>query len=83
VTIQIVDHGHGFTGRWQGRVDAKFAPGVGIMGMRQRLEQLGGHLDIDSNRHGTTVTASIVIRKEGYATNPNSRRPRRDAPVHS
>jgi hypothetical protein len=32
---------------------------------------------------GTTLTARIVIRKEGYATNSNRRRPRRGAPVHS
>jgi len=83
VCVQIADHGHGFTGRWRDRVDGPFAPGVGIMGMRQRLEQLGGHLDIDSNRQGTIVTARIVIRKEGYATNSYRRRPRHGAPVHS
>jgi signal transduction histidine kinase len=81
--VQIADHGRGFSGRWRDRVDGTFAPGVGIMGMRQRLEQLGGHLDIESNRQGTTVTARIVFRKEGYATNFDRRRPRRSAPVHS
>jgi signal transduction histidine kinase/ABC-type uncharacterized transport system substrate-binding protein len=83
VIVQIADHGRGFAGRWRDRVDATFAPGVGIMGMQQRLEQLGGHLDIDSSRQGTTVTARIVVRKEGYATNFDRRRPRRSAPVHS
>jgi signal transduction histidine kinase len=83
VIVQIVDHGHGFTGRWRDGVDVSSAPGVGIMGMRQRLEQLGGCLDIDSSRQGTTVTARVFIRKERYATNLNRRRPRRGAPVHS
>jgi signal transduction histidine kinase len=83
VIVQIADHGRGFSGPWQDRVDGTFAPGVGIMGMRQRLEELGGQLDIDSSRQGTTVTARIFIRKEGYATNSNRRRPRRGTPVHS
>jgi signal transduction histidine kinase len=33
--------------------------GVGIAGMRERMEQLGGHLKIESNRRGTTVTATV------------------------
>jgi signal transduction histidine kinase len=31
--------------------------GVGIQGMRERVRQLGGHFDIQSNEKGTTVTA--------------------------
>jgi len=31
--------------------------GVGIPGMQQRLRQLGGRLEIDSNNEGTTITA--------------------------
>src|SRR6185503_1481929 len=83
VIVQIADHGHGFTGLWRDHIDASSAPGVGIMGMRQRLEQLGGCLDIDSSRQGTTVTVRVLIRKERYAPNSNRRRPRRGAPVHS
>jgi signal transduction histidine kinase len=33
--------------------------GVGISGMRQRLLQLGGRLDIESSNNGTTVTAVL------------------------
>jgi PAS domain S-box-containing protein len=33
--------------------------GVGISGMHERVEQLGGHLQIDSNEQGTTVKATI------------------------
>jgi two-component system, NarL family, sensor kinase len=35
--------------------------GVGISGMRERVEQLGGCLRIDCNDEGTTVTATIPI----------------------
>jgi PAS domain S-box-containing protein len=33
--------------------------GVGISGMHERVEQLGGYLQIDSNEQGTTVKATI------------------------
>ena len=38
--------------------------GVGIPGMRQRLRQLGGRLEIASDSQGTTVTAIAPISKE-------------------
>jgi signal transduction histidine kinase len=37
--------------------------GVGIPGMRTRLRQLGGKLRIESSDRGTTVTASVPIRR--------------------
>jgi PAS domain S-box-containing protein len=36
-------------------------PGVGIAGMRERLRQLGGTLDVSSSRAGTTITARVPI----------------------
>ncbi len=33
--------------------------GVGIMGMRERARQLGGRLEIDSSRRGTTVQVVV------------------------
>src|SRR5436190_5113842 len=35
--------------------------GVGIPGMQQRLRQLGGRLEIDSNNEGTKITAVVPI----------------------
>jgi len=35
--------------------------GVGIAGMRERVRQLGGRLEIDSNRQGTTLTATLPL----------------------
>jgi signal transduction histidine kinase len=37
--------------------------GVGITGMRERMRQLGGSLEIDFGQHGTTVTAVLPIEK--------------------
>jgi signal transduction histidine kinase len=35
--------------------------GVGIAGMRRRLQQLGGRLEIDSTSYGTTITAFVPL----------------------
>jgi len=40
--------------------------GVGISGMRERLEQLGGRLSIDSGELGTTLKATIPLETETY-----------------
>jgi PAS domain S-box-containing protein len=45
-----------------GRRGAKL--GVGIPGMRERIRQLGGQFEIVSGSKGTTLTASVSLRKE-------------------
>jgi two-component system NarL family sensor kinase len=41
--------------------DAVGRLGVGIMGMRERLRQLGGQLEIQTSRHGTLLRASVPL----------------------
>jgi len=38
--------------------------GVGITGMRQRLTQLGGRLEIESTDRGTTITVFVPVIQE-------------------
>jgi signal transduction histidine kinase len=37
------------------------APGVGLAGMRERLQQLGGALHIESSDRGTTLRAAVRL----------------------
>lgn len=39
--------------------DGKIVPGVGIMGMRERVLQLAGSLEVSSSDTGTTVIESL------------------------
>lgn len=41
--------------------------GVGILGMRERVEQLGGSLTVKVTKHGTTVTAILPVEQKVYA----------------
>jgi two-component system, NarL family, sensor kinase len=68
LTLEVVDFGHGFhpgTAPAISDSQMKVAPatrlGVGIPGMRERMAQLGGQLEIISGSTGTTVRATITL----------------------
>jgi PAS domain S-box-containing protein len=73
VTLEITDFGGGMA------IPSNGAPhrgqprlGVGIPGMRERMAQLGGSLEIDSSANGTTIRARIlftaaVLKESNYA----------------
>ena len=80
VTLEITDFGTGMI------VPSNGAPhrgqprlGVGIPGMRERMAQLGGSLEIDSSASGTTVRAKIlfsapVLKDSNYGSSLHSDR---------
>jgi signal transduction histidine kinase len=56
VCVQVSDLGKGMS------AEPAFAPGgVGINGMRERLRQLGGNLNVHSNGRGTLITADLPL----------------------
>ncbi|HEU0253850.1 MAG TPA: sensor histidine kinase, partial [Pyrinomonadaceae bacterium] len=62
IFLEIQDHGQGMKISDDGGLTGEIHDlGVGIPGMRQRLRQLGGRLDITTSSAGTTVTAVIPL----------------------
>lgn len=59
VLLQVSDDGRGFDPETVRRNGG--AVGVGITGMRERVRQLGGQLEITSSAGGTTVRVSIPV----------------------
>lgn len=62
VHLQIMDEGQGFSVRSDVSAPAEgefVSLGVGMAGMRERLKGLNGRLEIQSNRSGTTIQASV------------------------
>jgi two-component system NarL family sensor kinase len=62
--LEIVDHGKGIeTGSVRASIDGIASLGVGIPGMRERLRQLGGQLEVDFARTGTRVLANVPLNE--------------------
>jgi two-component system, NarL family, sensor kinase len=62
VLIRIGDQGHGFA--WPPTFDdteTMRPAGVGLLGMSQRLKQVGGELEIESSSNGSNITARVSI----------------------
>jgi signal transduction histidine kinase len=62
LTVRIVDHGRGIPNGVLDRSSPVKGVGVGITGMKERLKQLGGRLEIDTSERGTQVRALIPSR---------------------
>jgi PAS domain S-box-containing protein len=62
ISLEITDYGRGMIVRKNGDSKPGRAQlGVGIPGMRERMAQLGGQLDIQSSASGTIVRATILL----------------------
>ena len=65
MTIRVADDGEGFD-------PDRRSDGFGLIGMRERVAMLGGSLAIDSNEHGTSLTALLPNgRASGTARIPD------------
>jgi PAS domain S-box-containing protein len=64
VKLEVIDHGGGLqVGATRAPLEGVASLGVGIPGMRERLRQLGGQLEVDFGRNGTRVIATVPVRK--------------------
>ncbi len=81
VVLEISDEGIGFgtdskngNGNGNGNSDSSIGMGVGIPGMRQRLRQLGGKLEIKSSELGTNISVVVPLTNgANHGTNPSRR----------
>ena len=79
VQLEIRDQGRGMAAKpgGNGRVVPKASRlGVGILGMRERMAQLGGTLEVESGASGTAVHATIPLAPEGTHDTPSHPRGR-------
>jgi PAS domain S-box-containing protein len=61
VRLEVRDAGKGIPTETQTNVASGKLSGVGLRGMRERLHQMGGQLEVQSNGSGTLVVATLPI----------------------
>jgi PAS domain S-box-containing protein len=68
IVLTVEDEGHGFSSAALGMAGPESANlGVGIPGMRERVRQLGGRLNIQTGSQGTTLTAYLPLSQVAHA----------------
>src|SRR6202022_3933992 len=69
LVLEIEDRGHGIPKATLQHITGRGGVvGVGIAGMGERIEQLGGGLEIQSGDHGTTVRVRLPLGKDVSAS---------------
>ena len=63
ITLVVKDEGKGLPAEIRSKISSGELTGVGLRGMRERVRQFGGRLDVCSNGHGTRVVAVLPIPK--------------------
>lgn len=68
VQLEISDAGKGIPEDKMALLNSSRGTGVGIRGMRERLHQLGGDLEIESTSQGTRLRATVPVTQMAAAT---------------
>jgi PAS domain S-box-containing protein len=61
VSVEVRDAGKGIPPEVQASLTTGRIPGVGFRGMRERLHQLGGQMELNSSEKGTAVLARLPL----------------------
>jgi len=70
VGIEVADSGKGIPAQKRAAFAAGGAMGVGLRGMRERIEQLGGTIELRSGSSGTTVVATLPAPASARLADP-------------
>jgi two-component system NarL family sensor kinase len=74
ITLEIRDYGRGISAERLPRLrEASAESGVGLAGMRERLYEMNGRLEIESDAHGTIMRAIIPLYPVGRSGWPEDR----------
>ena len=68
VLVEVQDKGKGISAEKLNEMAGAGTPGVGIRGMKERLRQLGGDLEVSSNGSGAVVTARLPAEEPSRVT---------------
>lgn len=72
--LEVKDHGKGIDPELLERFNKSGAgAGIGLAGMRERLSELRGRLEIESNKGGTLIGAVIPVTTSVAPINPGAR----------
>jgi signal transduction histidine kinase len=74
VVVEVQDSGRGISAQKLVELQSG-GSGVGIRGMRERVRQLGGEMNIDSDGSGTRVSVTIPAAKTALQQQPGAIRP--------
>ena len=61
VLVEVADRGKGIAPEKRHEMETSGTLGVGLRGMRERILQLGGSMEIDSNGPGTVVRVQVPV----------------------
>jgi PAS domain S-box-containing protein len=61
ITLEVRDEGRGIPPDIRSKISSGESTGVGLRGMRERIRQFGGRLDIFSTQEGTRIVAFLPL----------------------
>src|SRR5262249_13376092 len=70
VVLTVRDHGVGIPKDVIERFRSSITSGVGLAGMRERIRELGGTFEVESDNNGTRVRVAVPITEQALAANP-------------